>query len=686
MDTCRIRLVTCAWGKHYVDKLLDFTLASALAPGNLPALAQQFPCELAIVTEEQHFDYIRAHPTVQRMAPLCALRLLPLDDLITERWQYGMSLAYALFRGVADVGPGMTGTFFLFLNSDFILADGSYRKLIPHILRGERALLAPSYCANEESVRSVLASARDSQEGVLSMPPRRMAQLVLAHAHNTVRAKTVNQDLMHFQYMDQFYWKVDAATLIGHQMPVSLVGLRPERALADIETFWDWGLVYDFCPSRRLTVLGDSDDFLMLELRGSEEHRGSIFLGKGRPDTIASRMTGYITQYQIDNARFELTLHAGALPPSIAQARAELRGFRDRVLRCLPVRAIDHRNHEQWLYQKDHLLAFGEKKKRRAETESLQAQLASLERECQSRLQRIESSYGPRLEQLRQKLRELAPTRAELEAQSEAWAFREAPDTQPASRVTRVYRALFGRMTRPRPWHPYYLPYRPVWRRMKSILQAERKRVLLICEAGSAFAQLASCCSASVERITPSSAMIKGVRKRTGNEAPFDACLIDLAAERLPAVPQLMQAIRTSLDSEAVVVLHCLNRTLQPVSSWGGALAGVLTAEQGARLHCSGSPAGRRAIVLMNWCYHQLSRRSLPRTIAAAIGLTASFGYAMLALLQERAWRGDAASLTPEHCTAITVEIAMPRVRKPHDAAEPLAEAEAEADLSTANA
>ena len=37
-----VRLVTYAWGRQYIDKLLEYTLASVLAPGNLPALAEEF--------------------------------------------------------------------------------------------------------------------------------------------------------------------------------------------------------------------------------------------------------------------------------------------------------------------------------------------------------------------------------------------------------------------------------------------------------------------------------------------------------------------------------------------------------------------------------------------------------------------------------------------------------------------
>ena len=114
-----VRLVAYAWGRQYVDDLLDFALAAALAPGNLPALAAVFECTAVIVTEEKLFDYVRAHPTIKKLKQICQIELVPLDDLVSDPWQYGITVAYALFRGFEDLGSAMTDTYILFLNARF---------------------------------------------------------------------------------------------------------------------------------------------------------------------------------------------------------------------------------------------------------------------------------------------------------------------------------------------------------------------------------------------------------------------------------------------------------------------------------------------------------------------------------------------------------------------------------------
>jgi hypothetical protein len=357
-----VRLVTYAWGRQYIDKLLEYTLASVLAPGNLPALAEEFDCTVVVVTEKSFFDYIATHPIIKRIQSICPVRPLPLDDLIGEPWQYGISLAYALFRGFAELGSAMTETYILFLNADFVLADGSYRRVIPHLRRGHRVLLAPSYCTIAEQVAPLLAEQRDPETQILAIPPRVMARTILQRRHNTIRAKTINQDKLHFEYMDQAYWEVDDDTLLGHQMPVSLVAMRPEVVLADLNTFWDWGIVYEFCPSRQITVIGDSDEFLILELRDQVTHLDLVRPGPTTPKAAASRMTGYITQYQSDAGRFPLTLHAGALPDGIAEAHSSLQAFVDELISHFPSTPDDHRDHAQWRYHREHLRRYHEEK------------------------------------------------------------------------------------------------------------------------------------------------------------------------------------------------------------------------------------------------------------------------------------------------------------------------------------
>ena len=346
---CPTRIITYAWGETYVDALLTLTLPALLAPGNLPYVASEVPCQLVILTERRFFSKFDRHPTIAQIRKLCPIRLVRLDDLIVSKDKYGMTLTYALHRGFRDLGPAMTEQWQIFLNADFILANGSLRNVIRHLSRGERIVAAPSYCTIAEEAIPELRRQFDSTNSILSVPPRELARLVLQHRHVVIQGKTVNQSSFHMRYADQFYWSVDDGTLIGYQMPVSIVGLRPERYVAEPNSYWDFGLIWEYCPQAKVCVIGDSDELLMLELRDKRVAEDQVVPGPANKQEIAERMVTWVTPYQRHFLDFPLTLHDRDLPPDIDDARANLRAFVDEVMSHTPP-LLSHIKHSQWEY------------------------------------------------------------------------------------------------------------------------------------------------------------------------------------------------------------------------------------------------------------------------------------------------------------------------------------------------
>jgi hypothetical protein len=364
------RIITYAWGETYLRELLTLTLPALLAPGNLPSVAASVPCELVILTEERFFATVNSHASILRAKEFCPLRLIGLDDLITVKDKYGMALTYALHRGFRDLGPAMTDSWQMFLNADFILADGCLRNLLRHLARGERLVASPSYCVASTDVVPELRRRVDQNTSILSISPRELAALAIKHRHNTIRGKTVNQRLFNIRHMDQFYWLVDNDTLLGHQMPIAIVGMRPERYLAEVNSYWDYGLMREFCPKTEVCVLGDSDEFLMVELREKGVAESQISFGWPETKQIAERMMVFLTGYQREFVQHPLTLHASELTTEVDEARAKLRAYVDEVVSYLPPFLPPHIDHAQWNY---HLPGFLEARHR-----FLSARLGSL--------------------------------------------------------------------------------------------------------------------------------------------------------------------------------------------------------------------------------------------------------------------------------------------------------------------
>src|SRR5262245_210412 len=343
------RVITYAWGEEYADTLLTLTLPALLAPGNLPYVASEVPCELVILTQRRFFSKFDNHPTIARIRQFCPIRLIRLDDLIVSKDKYGMTLTYALHRAFSDLGPAMTEHWQIFLNADFILASGSLRTVIGHLVRGRKIVASPSYCTIAEEVIPELRKHLDAATSTLSIPHRELARLILQHRHTVIRGKTVNQTSFHMRYADQFYWSVDDTTLIGHQMPVSIVGLRPERYLSEPNSYWDFGLIWEYCPNSEVCVIGDSDEFLMMELREKSVAEDQVVLGPPNKQEIAERMVTWVTPYQRHFLQFPLTLHDRDLPPTVEDARLKLRSFVDEVMLKAP-QLPSHVKHSQWEY------------------------------------------------------------------------------------------------------------------------------------------------------------------------------------------------------------------------------------------------------------------------------------------------------------------------------------------------
>jgi hypothetical protein len=344
-----LRVISAAWGDAYVDEFLTYCLPALLAPGNLPALSAHFASELVLLTEFRQFQRVRAHPAFRAASQHCETRLFAIDDLTAAaRYHYGMAISYTLFRGFQDLGAKATDTWLLFVNSDFILADGSYANMTPHLLGEARIVFAPSYCTLEQPGRRLLQGARVPGDLHVSVPPRTMADWILRHRHYTMRAKTVNQRFFSIDQLDQFYWAVDERTLLGRQHPVALVAMKPERPLEDIHALWDYGVIADFCPGMNYVALGNSDDFLMMELRERDRAREQLSLGWPSQARIAKGLEHVVTAYTRAIGRIPLTLHSADLPATVEAERAQFDRYVDGGLSRLDGRLKSHENHIQW--------------------------------------------------------------------------------------------------------------------------------------------------------------------------------------------------------------------------------------------------------------------------------------------------------------------------------------------------
>ncbi len=344
----KVKFLAVVWGKTYIARFASLALPSFLAPGNLPALAEATDLEVVVMTRRDDIAHFENHAAFRRLRAICPVQFVEIDDLIATSI-YGVTLTLAYIRPIIACGRDMLNTHFVFMNADFVLADGSLRALSKHILAGRSIVLGPSFRATAEAVEPHLERMVDTDSGVLAVPPRQMVALSLAHPHPTTMAKIVNQTFCHSIHPNQFFWQVDKQTLLGRYYLIFMLCLKPERVIGTINCYCDYSFIPEMCPSGDETAMNDSDDFFMLELQERTQETSLLQLGRAPDNVIARSLQYWTTAEHRRAAGHDIIFHSGEIPAEIEAAKLEAQAFVNRIRKKLG-RPVPHVNHIYWVH------------------------------------------------------------------------------------------------------------------------------------------------------------------------------------------------------------------------------------------------------------------------------------------------------------------------------------------------
>lgn len=344
----KVKFITVIWGERYVEEFARVSLPSYLANGNLPHLAEETDLEILIMTSETSRPAFDREPTIRALTSLCPVKYIYIDDLITTGL-YGVTLTLAYVRGIADSGPDQIDTYFVFMNADFILADGAMRSLVERFRRGDRCVMAPSLRARSETVLPPLAMNIDRDRHTLTMRPRDMVRLALDNLHSTVIAKTITQEFITCTTHNQIYWQVNETTLLGHYHLIFMLAIKPEVPMGPVNSYCDYGFVPELVPSGKFSVMNDSDEFFMLELQPTDQERHLIYCGAPPISKLAAELSCWTTQEHRRFAERDVVFHAGDLPNDIDDHRAVAKKYIEKLHAKLRRRPIDHVDHYYWV-------------------------------------------------------------------------------------------------------------------------------------------------------------------------------------------------------------------------------------------------------------------------------------------------------------------------------------------------
>ncbi|MGQ0812729.1 MAG: hypothetical protein ACT4OO_16095 [Nitrospiraceae bacterium] len=345
----KVKFLTVTWGERYIEEFARVSLPSFLASGNLPFLAQSTDLEVLIMTSEKSPRTFRREPAFEALEAICRVRFIFIDDLITTG-NYGVTLTLAYARGIRDSGSQQTNTYFVFMNSDFVLADGSLRTLAAKIAEGHSCIMAPSLRACSETVLPLLIKSVDRGTKRLAIPAREMVQLAFDNLHPTVIGKAVTQDFVSCTTHNQIYWQVDPTTLIARYHLVFMLAIKPERPMPPVNSYCDYGFVPELVPSGRFIVLDDSDDFFMLELQAAHQEKQYLYCGRSSINEIARELSGWTTREHRRFAQFDLVFHSDDLPSNLEAARKQAADFMSELHRLTTNPPLSHVGHFYWVF------------------------------------------------------------------------------------------------------------------------------------------------------------------------------------------------------------------------------------------------------------------------------------------------------------------------------------------------
>jgi hypothetical protein len=595
------RLVIPVWGERYADKVVSMTLPAVLAPGNLPELCRTFAVELVIVTESRLFDLFRRAPSFAAVERICAARLVPLDDELTDfASDYGITLTRALFRGFADLGARMTDTYLLFLNADFIVCDGALGHLSKLMQEGKRVIHAPSFRVVAEDVCPQLQALVDTASCTLHLEPRRMVKMALAHKHPTVKARTVNQRLCHQSWMDQFYWYVDEDTLIGYQSPVALVAIKPERVVADPVLVWDFGFIPEAAPTARRHFIDDSDRFFMIEPQSHDTGREMIRIGWTSYTQVARDLSVWLTKEQRESGKQLLKFHAADLPADIdaviEQAHAYMAEI-ERRLSATPASHVDHPLLGRWF------------------------------RETTAR-RRTGAPAGSRRQAAVKPLLDVLQT---------------------------IYRKTFGSPPRVVRFHPLWVDMSPIVRAVTSCGAADERNILWISSSTSLLHR-----RLGGEHVDLAKALTADFGEAIERKAPFDACICELSVLDLLKMDRLYASLRPLVKNGGHVLFYVAKRDKVLEGAHLVLQDAAFPSVDVSQIHFWGDAA--TWFLARSYLRASRSFQSAPVARALIVGITLLLLAPIVRLANARAVRRDS-TIFRSTWTSLTIEFTVRRVR-----------------------
>lgn len=502
-----VKFLLPVWGYNYVRYFLEFCLPTLLAPGNVPAVVAALPSQFIILTSTEDAAYIRGHPAFKRLAAACETELRLIDHLIVDG-NYSTTITLAFTEAVRAAGDATIDTCFMFLMSDFILADGSFANVLKRMQRGASAVITGNFQVVREDAMPWLLDRQASSKHSLVLPPRELMRWAMNHLHPATLANTVNIPFNHNWHANRLFWRIDGDTMLGRFYLMHVLCVRPEVTEFAIGSSFDYSFVPELCPSGNVEAIVDSDEFSVVEMQPEDHEAKFLRPGPIEPRQLSKSLSEWTTRDHRENARHTLIFHAADITPQFARVNDDAATFVSDIARRLTSTPMPHRGHPYW--------------------------------------------HGA-----------MAAFRAAIGERLEGKTPRDALAVQGDSTIQQLLRVLkklfFGQPPNVRPWHPYYPDYRTALNQLAPMRGSDQQLLLLSSADGAIAAALKR--DETVYSRRCSQFMYDNWKER-GSVPTFDGCLVELSESDANMLHELMVRIAPLMKGGAPIVISVFNQDL----------------------------------------------------------------------------------------------------------------------------
>lgn len=505
-----VKLVLPVWGYEYVRQFLEVGLPTLLAPGNVPALTAELPCEFVILTSNDDEEFLREHATFKRLAAICNTEIRLIDHLISDG-NYSTTITLAYAEVVRSLGQAMVDTCFFFLVSDYIMADGSLLSALRRMQTGASAVLVGNFQVSREEAMPWLQDKLSVAKGSLALPPREMMQWAMNHLHPTTLANMVNIPFSHNSHTNRVFWRVDGATILGRFYLMHMLCVRPEITDFIIGASCDYSFVPEMCPSGNVDVLTDSDDYLVIEMQPRDHEVQFLRPGPLKPRVLSRSLTEWTTATHRENALHSIIFHASDVPPEISASIAEADAYIEQVARAMKRKPLPHRGHPYW---RGAMAAFHDATGRKLTRDEWRMALG-------------------------------LPVSSNWLVDWFMW---------------RAQYVLLGRPPNVLPWHPLWPDYRMILDELGPFMKDPKQRLLMVSNIPTVFTVSLADSGERVHRVRGTPFLQSAPERFTPLLEHFNICLLELSEGEMELGDELLDRIAPLMKKDGRVVVSVLNR------------------------------------------------------------------------------------------------------------------------------